>query len=107
MNTDHPHTGKWIDPTFPKEGWSVVPGSGFDRGHDGMAPCEVCEVEPVRYAIVIEHPNYFEYLYSGCVCCSILVGDPSVAARTRKRIETQARRLPGFKARPYNKKEQF
>ena len=99
----HPKTGLWLDPHFPKEGWTIT-GEGWDRGPDDLLPCEVCKVTPVRYPLMITHPHWFDTLQSGCVCCAILTGDKEGTTIARNKAVALAKKQPGYKARAYKRR---
>lgn len=98
----HASTGLWLDPNFPKRGWTI--NDHFDRGHDGLEPCQVCEVTPVRYALVMEHPDWPEILEAGCVCAGYMIGDKQTAEVSYRKAVAEAKKQPGYQKRAYNRR---
>lgn len=102
IQDSHAHTGLWLDPNFPTRDWSII--DHFDRGCDGLEPCQVCEVTPVRYALTMSHPDWPEILEAGCVCAGYMIGDKQAAEVSYRKAVSEAKKVPGYKKRAYNRR---
>lgn len=79
--------GKWGQPGVPHRGWEFV--RWYDHKIDGddgfeMRQCEMCETMMIRYVTVLEHNDYADELYCGCVCTGHMTQDYK-GARERDR----------------------
>lgn len=65
--------------------------------------CELCGCEKVRYVHVMEHEQYFEGIYVGCICAGVMEGN-MIAARERDReMKNRAKRKLNFPRRKWRK----
>lgn len=89
--------GKWRDPSVPKSGWTCVRVE--DLG-DLAEVCQMCEVEPIRFAHLLRHPTHAQLL-TGCICAGQLTGDPTLARAMNVAARNRARRRATWIARPW------
>lgn len=71
---------------MPMSGWRFR--AFEDLGEDHRCRCQACRRQKMRYAHVLEHPDWPEPIRVGCVCAGRLEGDLK-----RARLREQAFRL--------------
>jgi hypothetical protein len=75
-------TGKWKVPGVPHKGWTCIDTEDLMEGNSET--CEMCEVQDIRFAHVMEHKEYPDLLRCGCDCAGHMEGNLK-AAEARKR----------------------
>lgn len=68
---------------------------------DASFVCELCGCEKVRYVHVMEHDEYFEKLYVGCICAGIMEGDIMAAQERDRKMKNRAKRKLNFPRRKW------
>lgn len=63
---------------------------------DANFKCELCGCEKVRYVHVMEHNEYFEKVYVGCICAGIMEGDIIAAQERDRKMKNRAKRKLNF-----------
>lgn len=81
----------------PLDNWRFV--EMIDE-EDGCFKCELCGCNKVRYVHVMEHDDYFERVYVGCICAGIMEGDIIAAQKRDRKMKNRTRRKRHF---PYRK----
>lgn len=64
--------------------------------------CELCGCENVRYVHIMEHDEYFEKLYVGCVCAGIMEDNILDAKNRERKMKNRAGRKRNFIKRKWN-----
>lgn len=77
----------------PLEYWKFV--EMIDE-EDANFKCELCGCEKVRYVHVMEHNEYFEKVYVGCICAGIMEGDIIAAQERDRKMKNRAKRKLNF-----------
>ena len=94
----------------PLEGWyceSVVDVKGDEDDWDeeddwaGLATCELCGCERVRFLHVMGNPDYFEEVNVGCICAGIMEGDIPAAVERDREMRNRAGRKRSFLKRKW------
>lgn len=65
-------SGKWSQPGVPHKGWTCI---GIVDLEEPFATCEMCEVQRIRYAHSMWHPEYPDILGCGCICAGRMEED--------------------------------
>jgi hypothetical protein len=91
-------SGKWLDPTVPKRGWSCT--SVTDLGRPD-AVCEMCEAVEIRYVHTMAHPAWPEQLACGHVCAGHMEGDENAAARREQDLKNRGARRDNWLGREW------
>jgi hypothetical protein len=92
--------GLWSNKDVPHKGWTNV--AMDDRGPDdcNWYKCDMCLCTPVRYAHVMEHPNYLYPLAVGSICAGNMEEDYIVAERREHNLKARRKnwlaQVPGF-----------
>lgn len=68
----HTRRGKWSEAGVPKKGWTCV---GVEDLEEPSQLCEMCDSAKIRYAHIMEHPDYPGSLQVGCVCAELMEED--------------------------------
>ena len=98
----------------PLEGWyceSVVDVKGdeddWDEDDDGagLATCELCGCERVRFLHVMGNPDYFEKVNVGCICAGTMEGDIPAAVERDREMRNRAVRKRSFLKREWRQDE--
>lgn len=84
----HTRRGKWSEAGVPKKGWTCV---GVEDLEEPSQLCEMCDSAKIRYAHIMEHPDYPGSLQVGCVCAELMEEDYK---RPREREKRQKFRTP-------------
>ena len=77
----------------PLENWRCVK---LIDGEDADFECELCGYENVRYIHVMEHDEYFEKLYVGCICAGIMEGNILAAQECDRKMKNRSKRKQNF-----------
>lgn len=77
----------------PLEHWYCV---DLIDEEDASFVCELCGCEKVRYVHVIQHGEYFEKVYVGCICAGIMEGDLLAAKERDRKMKNRAKRKLNF-----------
>lgn len=95
---DIPHgkasSGRWIDVTTPKRGWTCV--DILDNGTGELVRCDMCQREDIRWKHVMRHGGFAEDLEVGCICAGYMEGvlnpqDKDAPGKQRERyVHTRA-----------------
>jgi len=96
---------KW---NAPLEGWHCqyvhdVKEDGWIGGNDnGLFTCELCGCCRVRFVHVMEHEDWFEPLYVGCICAGVMEGDILAAQERERQARNRAKRKRSFIERKWS-----
>lgn len=82
----------------PLDNWRCV---GLIDGEDAYFKCELCGYENVRYIHVMEHDEYFEKLYVGCICAGVMEGDILAAEGRDRKMKNRSKRKMNFPNRKW------
>jgi hypothetical protein len=82
-------TGKWKATGVPHKGWNCV-SDPDDLGEDTMT-CQMCEVQEIRFAHRMFHPDYPGELLVGCVCAEHMSGDYTGPRTREEAVKRRAR----------------
>lgn len=93
----------------PLEGWycdHTVDVKGDDDSDEddegaGLATCELCGCERVRYLHVMANPDYFEEVNVGCICAGVMQGDIPAAVERDREMRNRAGRKRSFLKRKW------
>lgn len=84
----------------PLENWHCV--DLIDNEEPGFI-CELCGYESVRSIHVMEHEEYFERVYVGCICAGIMEGDILAAKERDRKMKNRAKRKRNFPNRKWHR----
>ena len=76
----------------PMGGWHCT--DIIDR--EGLVKCDLCDCSRVRFQHKMEHDDYFEPVYVGCVCAGILEGNILIAKERERKMKNRAKRKKNF-----------
>lgn len=99
----HTNHGKWSEAGVPHRGWECV--SVEDLGEPTQT-CEMCESADIRYAHVMQHPDYSEMLAVGCVCAERMEEDYVRPRQREKGLKSIARRRASWVRREWRMSRQ-
>ena len=80
--------GKWSMPGVPHKGWTCTDIEDLGGLH---ATCDMCERRQIRYVHAMQHPDYPDTLFCGCICAGH-VEENLTQARQREAITKNAAR---------------
>ena len=91
-------TGKWAVPGVPHTGWRCI--NIKDLGErEPRLKCEMCEVVAIRYVHEMQHGEYQDILYCGCVCAGHMEEDLVGAQAREKAFKASSSRREKWLAR--------
>jgi hypothetical protein len=85
----HTSRGKWSQAGVPKRGWTCI---GVEDLEEPSQLCDMCESIEIRYAHLMEHPDYRETLSVGCICAEHMEEDYVRPREREKKLKGAARR---------------
>lgn len=88
-------TGKWLNDTVPKLGWSCT-GMVDLRVREPQASneiCQMCEARHIRYVHILSHDLWPEPMRVGRTCAERMEGNRDEVARRERQSRKEARRL--------------
>ena len=96
-------SGRWLDASFPKTGWTVV--HVRDVGPGRASACPICGSGTARFVHLLAHARYSERVEAGCGCAAALTGDPTKVAQLRQHAAAKSavERAQWFKGWRYYK----
>lgn len=99
----HTRRGKWSEAGVPKKGWTCV---GIEDLEEPSQLCEMCDSAEIRYAHIMEHPDYPGSLQVGCVCAEHMEEDYKRPREREKRLRNSARRRAAWPSRKWRTSRQ-
>ena len=94
----HARRGKWSEAGVPKKGWTCVAVEDLE---EPSQLCEMCESAEIRYAHIMEHPDYPGSLQVGCVCAEQMEEDYKRPRERETRLRNSARRRAAWPSRKW------
>lgn len=74
-----------VDVKGDEDDWDEEDNEDNEDNEAGLATCELCGCERVRFLHVMGNPDYFEEVNVGCICAGIMEGDiPAAVERDRE-----------------------
>lgn len=82
----------------PPDNWRCV---DLIDGEEADFKCELCGYDGVRYIHVMEHDEFFEQLYVGCICAGVMEGDILAAKERERKMKNRSKRRLNFPRRKW------